>query len=161
MQYSVISKYNNSIILSTIVDPQYTNKVISHHKDFLKLKYRVIEESELPNNIGLFFDAFSLKDGFDDNSKPLAMFFVIDYTKAKQMWVEFYREARIPLLQSLDVEYMKALEAGDAAKQAEIVAKKQELRDITDINELPDDLDAIKNTWPAALGPKPQMLIKV
>jgi hypothetical protein len=35
------------------------------------------------------------------------------------------------MLAALDVEFQRALEAGDAGKQAEIVAKKQALRDAT------------------------------
>jgi hypothetical protein len=35
------------------------------------------------------------------------------------------------MLSALDVEFQRALEAGDAGKQAEIVAQKQALRDAT------------------------------
>jgi hypothetical protein len=42
------------------------------------------------------------------------------------------RAERAPKLEALDVEFMRAVEAGDAEKQAEIAAKKQALRDATD-----------------------------
>ena len=41
------------------------------------------------------------------------------------------RADRQPLLAELDVQMLRAIEASDSAKQAEILAKKQALRDIT------------------------------
>src|SRR3990167_7667166 len=55
-----------------------------------------------------------------------------DMTKAREIHKDNMRSARKPKLEALDVEYMKALEAKDIAKQDEIIAKKQELRDVTE-----------------------------
>jgi hypothetical protein len=78
----------------------------------------------------------------------------INRTKAKEIWLNRYRLARAPILESLDVEFMRAVELGDTVKQAEIAAQKQALRDVT-LTSLPEDLDGIKNTWPEILGPRP------
>ena len=51
--------------------------------------------------------------------------------KALEIKKQMIRKEREPLLARLDVEMMRALESGDTAKQAEIVAKKQALRDAT------------------------------
>ncbi len=75
----------------------------------------------------------------------------IDINAAKEIWKDKFRAARKPILEKLDVEYMRALESGDLLKQQEIAAKKQELRDITNI-PLPDSLEGIKNTWPNVLN---------
>ncbi len=79
------------------------------------------------------------------------MSIIINTNKAKNIWRNKWREARKPLLEQLDVEFMRAVEAGDAAKQSEISAKKQELRDVT-ATLLPDSPQAIKEVWPAILA---------
>ena len=55
------------------------------------------------------------------------MGFGVDMAKAREIHKEKIREARLPKLQELDVEFQKALETG--ASTTDIVAKKQALRD--------------------------------
>ena len=57
----------------------------------------------------------------------------INVEKAKQIHKDKIRSVRNPLLKKKDVEYIRALEVGDTAKVAEIVADKQALRDVTAI----------------------------
>jgi hypothetical protein len=57
----------------------------------------------------------------------------INVEKAKQIHKDKIRSVRNPLLEKKDVEYIRALEVGDTAKVAEIVADKQALRDVTAI----------------------------
>ena len=56
---------------------------------------------------------------------------VVNMQKALEIKKQTIRAEREPLLDALDVQMMKALESGDAIKQAEIAAKKQALRDAT------------------------------
>lgn len=70
--------------------------------------------------------------------------------KAKAIHLDKFRTVRKPLLESLDVAYMKALEAGDSEKAKEIAIQKQGLRDITK-TPLPDTLEEIKVVWPSIL----------
>ena len=60
--------------------------------------------------------------------------FYFDRNKAQDLKKEQFRNLRKPLLEKLDVQFMRALEAGDTASLPQIAAKKQELRDITDIS---------------------------
>lgn len=74
-------------------------------------------------------------------------------TKALEIKKDLIRAERKPKLESLDVEFMRAVEQNDTAKQAEITSKKQALRDATDDPTLskaktPDEL---KKVIPAAL----------
>jgi hypothetical protein len=55
----------------------------------------------------------------------------INLNKAKEIKKDMVRAERAPMLAALDVEFQRALEAGNTGKQAEIVAKKQVLRDAT------------------------------
>ena len=55
----------------------------------------------------------------------------INMPKAIEIAQNMVRGERAPLLAALDIEMMRAIEAGDATKQAEVVAKKQVLRDAT------------------------------
>jgi len=56
---------------------------------------------------------------------------VVDMNAAVEIAKMMIREARAPLLQSLDVEYIRADESGDGVRKAEIAAQKQRLRDAT------------------------------
>jgi len=72
----------------------------------------------------------------------------VNMTKAVEIKKEQIRAERDPKLAALDVEFMRAVEAGDTAKQAEISTKKQALRDATDDPAIaaattPDELKAV------------------
>ena len=76
---------------------------------------------------------------------------VLDIDKVKKVHLDKFRSARSPKLAKLDIEFMKAIEANDEAKKAEIIAAKQALRDVT-LTPIPDDLAGIKATWPDILN---------
>ena len=80
------------------------------------------------------------------------MSIIINPDKAKAIWKDKWREARKPLLASLDIEFMKAVEAGDSAKQAEIASKKQALRDVTSTPIDGNTPEEIKADWPENLS---------
>ena len=77
---------------------------------------------------------------------------IVNSDKAKAIWKDKWREARKPLLASLDIEFMKAVETADAEKQAEIASKKQELRDVTNTPILGTTPEEIKSVWPEVLN---------
>ena len=73
----------------------------------------------------------------------------VNMTKALEIKKDMVRQERAPLLAALDVEMMRALEAGDTVKQEEIKQKKQALRDATQDPVLtqattPDELKAAR-----------------
>jgi len=81
----------------------------------------------------------------------------INVNKAKEIHKDKIRTVRDPLLQAKDVEYMRAQEAGNTAKVAEVVAEKQSLRDATkivdsvsitsiDVLEVTNELKQVWNT---------------
>lgn len=74
--------------------------------------------------------------------------------KAKKIHLERFRYYRKPILEKLDVEFMRAVETADTEMQKQISIKKQQLRDITTM-ELPNTLETIKATWPEILGSSP------
>lgn len=76
---------------------------------------------------------------------------IINPDKAKAIWKDKWRDARKPLLASLDIEFMKAVEMGDSGKQAEISAKKQALRDVTKTEINGSSPEEIKAVWPNIL----------
>jgi len=59
-----------------------------------------------------------------------------DMDKAKNIHKEKLRALRQPLLDQLDIEYMKADEEGDQQKKKDIAKEKQRLRDITKLPEI-------------------------
>jgi len=77
---------------------------------------------------------------------------IVNPDKAKAIWKDKWREARKPLLASLDIEFMKAVESADTAKQAEIASQKQALRDVTQTEIVGNTPEEIKAVWPSVLN---------
>jgi flagellar motor switch/type III secretory pathway protein FliN len=62
------------------------------------------------------------------------------------------REKRESVFKDLDIQFMKALEQGNTSLSAEIGAKKQALRDITDIDiSSISTLNELKQIWDVEL----------
>lgn len=104
------------------------------------VEYIIIDNSELPKD-QTFRDALEINGGLKFNSD-----------KAKAIWKNKWRDARRPLLASLDIEFMKAIELGQFDKQADIGAKKQALRDVTTIDIPGNTAEEIKSVWPSILN---------
>jgi len=77
---------------------------------------------------------------------------IVNPDKAKAIWKDKWREARKPLLATLDIEFMKAVESADTAKQAEIAIQKQALRDVTQTEIVGNTPEEIKAVWPSVLN---------
>ena len=102
------------------------------------VEYKIVESVDIDND---YFNAYE----FDAELGAK-----VNIEKAKAIHLDKFRSARSPKLQKLDIDFMKAVEANDEAKKAEIIAAKQALRDVT-LTVLPDDLAGIKATWPDIL----------
>ena len=76
----------------------------------------------------------------------------IDIPKAKDIWKDKIRKARKPALEKLDVDYMRANEAG--TDTTAIVADKQTLRDLPTQVDTATTTDEIKAVWNDMLGDK-------
>jgi len=75
----------------------------------------------------------------------------VNMTKAVEIKKDMIRAERAPKLESLDVAFMRAVEAGDTEAQATIAAQKQALRDATNDPAItaattPDELKAVVPT---------------
>jgi hypothetical protein len=102
--------------------------------------YAIVDLLDMDND---YFDAYE----FDPAAGA-----VLNMDKAKAIRLDQFRAARKPLLEVLDVGYMRALEVEDSVAAAAIAVRKQELRDITKL-PLPDSLDELKAFLPSALNP--------
>jgi flagellar motor switch/type III secretory pathway protein FliN len=72
----------------------------------------------------------------------------INLEKALEIHKKKIREKRESVFKDLDIQFMKALEQGNTTLSAEIGAKKQALRDITDIDiSNISTLDELKQIW--------------
>ncbi len=67
----------------------------------------------------------------------------INLEKAKGIKKDMLRADRKPLLDKLDIDYMKAIEQGQDT--AEIVAEKQRLRDITKLTDTVTSVEELKS----------------
>ena len=95
----------------------------SARKSFIK----TIDDTK---KMGLFFEAWALTKSGD---------IVLDRGKAENMKREQFRRLRKPLLEALDVQFMRAIEDGDTSTTASVAAKKKKLRDVTLIDLSPYD----------------------
>ena len=76
-----------------------------------------------------------------------------DLTKAKEIFAGKVRQARGPLLEALDTDYMKALET--SADTTAIVASKQALRDAPAAGDSATTIAELKAAWPEVCGDSP------
>lgn len=76
----------------------------------------------------------------------------IDLNKAKNIWRNKIRIERIPILEYLDVQFLRAIETNDAEKQNKIKYKKQLLRDAPSDQRIntANNLDQLKSIDPVA-----------
>lgn len=83
----------------------------------------------------------------------------VNMDKARDIWRDKWRQTRKPLLEELDIEFMRAVEADDRSAQLLIAAKKEELRDVTNtpVGNI-TEADHLKLVWPECLGDKPENL---
>ena len=77
----------------------------------------------------------------------------INMNKAREIKREQIRLERTPLLEKLDVDFMRAVEAGDMGEQELVATKKQELRDATQdpAIEAATTPEELKSVVPSAL----------
>ena len=144
--------------LKWLIDPDFNSNFMVFEVDGY-----IIEKNKKPNGIfsRLELEAKNLDDidlnflgalkGFLSDDK---INFKYDIQKAKEIWLNQYRRVRTPLIEKLDLEYMRADEQGNLELKKEIASKKQALRDVTK-TELPNTLEEIKATWPEILGQNP------
>ena len=95
-------------------------------------------DTEIPDLY--FLPAFSL------SNKKIS----VDIPKAQEIQRNLWRKMRAQKFTSLDLESLKAIESGNAEKQAEVAAKKNALRDVTKL-PLPNTPEEIKNYIPDIL----------
>ena len=76
-----------------------------------------------------------------------------DLATAKTIFADKIREARKPLLEALDTDYMKALET--SADTAAIVADKPALRDAPTVGNSATTITELKAAWPSCCGDSP------
>ena len=80
------------------------------------------------------------------------MAFILKIEKAKELFINKLRKFREDKWSDLDIQYMRALEVGNQTKLSEIVAKKEALRNITnvDLSQI-TTLSELKSMWPSDL----------
>ncbi len=83
--------------------------------------YKIVSIDEIPSDR-------SFRNAWETDGSKIA----VNMEKAREIQKNRVREERRPLLEALDIEYMKAFEVGDAKRVAETAQEKQILRDATE-----------------------------
>lgn len=108
----------------------------------------VIDTADMPGGSGMGYDK-TFRAAF----KHAAGKIDVDMPRARNILRDMMRNARGPLLEKLDAEYMRADETGDHVQKKAIAKQKQDLRDVTAAPEIEAAAtpDALKAVWPAIL----------
>jgi hypothetical protein len=143
----IISKNlnNNELVIEFVIDKTALNTIISNR--YNNTPYYILTTDKLPALFLEFSCCFDIENWSDIDPK----FVVGNFEKAKEIQRDKWRKERTAILEKLDVEYMRADELNNTSLKQQIASQKQALRDVTEIT-LPDDLESIKNTWPAILN---------
>ena len=80
------------------------------------------------------------------------MAFILNIEKAKEIYLNKLRRFREDKWGDLDIQYMKSLETGNQTNISEIVAKKEQLRNITNIDlSKITTISELKSQWPTEI----------
>lgn len=106
------------------------------------VKFRIIDKADIPTDR-------TYRNAYMDTDSAIEH----DMGIARDIHRDRLRLARESVLQALDVDFLKAIEIGDIAAQAEITQQKQELRDVTEMPEIDSakTIEELKAAWPASL----------
>jgi hypothetical protein len=127
-------------VLGRLTEEEYQDHVYKRSIPVGALNITQIEDEGLPTSREFRNAWMWAKDKID-----------FDLVKAKEIQLTRIREAREPLLENLDIEYMMAIEKGLDTTQ--IIAQKEVLRNITEPLKVmtPTSIDDIKNAFPEIL----------
>lgn len=113
------------------------------------LSCRVIDDSELPAEQALRGVEPTFRAAWGDDGVTVK----VNMPKARVLHMDRIRGPRNEALAKLDVDFMRALEAGDATEQQRVVTQKQILRDIPQTFDLEKHKtpEALRKAWPTEL----------
>ena len=118
--YNTPTKMFNIIYLTDII---YADEVIQNQLPKDVIRYKLINGiTDMPNNDVDFYKAWEFTDNYVVQ---------VNMSAARDLIREKLRNIRDAKFAPLDVAFMRAVEQGNVAKQQEIAAQKQKLRDIT------------------------------
>jgi hypothetical protein len=114
--------------------------------------WRIADSAEMPGGADSGEYDKTFRGAFRHEGKAVW----VDMAAAREIYRERLRKARQSLLSSLDVEYQRADERGDATGKAEIAKRKQTLRDVTADPriERAASTEELAAVWPEVLGPR-------
>ena len=146
MKRIVIKRDDGGVSIMQILEEADSTEAVRKWQTTAKEKYvsfREIEAADLPNRD--FRNAWT-----DDLAGPQID---VDMPRAKDIHLGRIRERRKEKFEELDVEYMKALEAGDSFAQTTAKNKKQALRDAPAASAITDasNTTELKASWDTSI----------
>lgn len=120
-------KNDKSLVLTQIIDmsltiEEHVAKILANNSE-LEYRFSTDPDEFGFDPINVFYDCLVVTD---ENEVAY------DMSKVREFWRTILRINREPVLAKLDIDYQRALEENDTVAAAEIVAKKNILRDATE-----------------------------
>lgn len=136
----LITRTDGGVSVMRLTHPSHEAKAIAN--------WKVLHPGEYVSHTQCDVGAIPLDRSFRAGWKAEGTAIGFDMGKCRSIHRDRLRGMRAPLLLDLDVQFMRAVEAGDGAAQVVITAKKQALRDVTadpgiDAAQNPDQLKAV------------------
>ena len=106
---------------------EYVASLVAKHNEIRPPERRYVSWRRVPNGYARDDDDMTFREAWEDDGTSGR--FRVNMGRAREIHRERLREMRAPLLEALDVEYVRADEAGDAELKADVARRKQALRD--------------------------------
>jgi len=143
---NAVPKERVELVIGELTDDEYRAHIIDR-----SIPPDATDVHELPDD----WQPPDIDRTFRNAWRKSGLSFSVEMAHAREIHRDKMRRARKPMLNALDVQFMRAMEQGQATKT--IVDQKQALRDVTadpaiEAAQTPDDL---RKVWPAALDQAP------
>lgn len=134
-QVAVIRRADGGISFAPIMRERAENESA---EEFEALCFRrLLAEHPTATRVGIMdADALPARDEFRNAWGVVGGKVEVDIERARPIQRDRLRALRAPLLAALDVDMLRAIEAGDSAAQRDITRRKQALRDVTSVPDI-------------------------
>lgn len=139
-KFAKVAKGPGRIINWAETEEEFIDRIVKKDVPEGSTNVTIMDESEYTNDR-------TFRNAFEQNTVGKLK---VNMPKARDIWMDKIRFRRNDKLAEKDIEYMQALEEGNAVTMVEIAEQKKKLRDLPETFDLTSATTptALKNLWP-------------